>query len=228
MKKYFIFTLLLLMILLCSCQAAATIDIIHASATPNPPKEVITIKNTATPASTSDVPVSTVVNTEVITTPSHAPSDNDFVRILDYISNIHVQLKYATADNFTRQIIYKSNEAYLRYGTVKKLVKVQEELTDLGYSLNVWDAFRPVTAQFKLWEVYPDIKFVANPNKRHSSHSKGSAVVVTLVTLDGADVNMPTAFDAFSSLADRDYSDVENDAGKNAILLEHYNEEARV
>jgi D-alanyl-D-alanine dipeptidase len=90
----------------------------------------------------------------------------------------------------------------------------------MGYSLMIWDAFRPVEAQFRLWAVCPDPNFVANPNTGYSSHSKGSAVDVTLITSDGKEVPMPTAFDAFSSLADRDYTDIGETIANNALLLE--------
>lgn len=48
------------------------------------------------------------------------PADTDFVKITDYIPDIVVDLKYATADNFTGTVIYDFKDAYLRYGTVKK------------------------------------------------------------------------------------------------------------
>lgn len=147
-------------------------------------------------------------------------SDDDFVLMSDYIPNIIVELKYATDDNITGQVIYNFNDAYIRYGTVKKLIAVQEELNELGYGLKVWDAFRPVKAQFALWEAKPDPLYVANPNKGYSSHSKGNTVDVTLVTSDGEEVLMPTGFDDFSPKADRDYNDVSEEAGNNARVLE--------
>lgn len=51
------------------------------------------------------------------------PSDEQFVKVTDYIPTISVDLKYATTDNFTGLIIYTFSEVYLRYGTVKKLSK---------------------------------------------------------------------------------------------------------
>ncbi len=151
---------------------------------------------------------------------SPVPSDTDFVRVLDYIPTAIVDLKYATSDNFTGQVIYSFTDAYLRYGTVRKLMAVQEKLAEQGLCLKILDAFRPVEAQFKLWEAFPDPNYVANPNKGHSSHSKGNAADVTLVYADGSEVNMPTAFDDFSGLADRDYTDADPDAAANALLLE--------
>ena len=152
--------------------------------------------------------------------PVPPPADEDLVNVLDYIPSLFVELKYGTEDNFTGTVIYDFTEARLRYGTVKKLAEVQEELLGLGYSLKIWDAFRPVSAQFKLWEICPDGNFVANPNTGYSSHSKGNTVDLTLVLSDGTEIVMPTGFDDFTALADRDYSDVPAEAAQNALVLE--------
>ena len=147
-------------------------------------------------------------------------SDKTLVRIRDYIPTVLVDLKYATKDNFTGVVIYDFTEPSLRYGTVKKLAKVQEELLASGYSLKIWDAYRPPSAQFKLWEVCPNPVYVANPNKGFSSHSRGNTIDVTLVKADGSAIEMPTGFDDFSKHADRDYSDVSDTAAENAKYLE--------
>ncbi len=152
--------------------------------------------------------------------PAPEPADSDFVKVTDYIPTIQVELAYAGTDNFTGQAIYDFTEAYLRYGTAKKLAAVQEALKAQGLGLLIWDAFRPTAAQFKLWEVCPDPTYVANPETGFSSHSRGNTVDVTLVSLDGTAVEMPTGFDDFSPLADRDYSDVDALPAANAALLE--------
>lgn len=148
------------------------------------------------------------------------PEPSDFVRVADYLPDISADLKYATADNFTGQVIYEFTDAYLRYGTVQKLSNVLEALEEQGYSLLIWDAFRPTAAQFRLWEVCPNPVYVANPERGFSSHSRGNTVDLTLVTLAGEPVEMPTGFDDFSPLADRDYSDVPEPAASHAQLLE--------
>ena len=148
-------------------------------------------------------------------------NDEDFVRVKAYIPDIFVELRYSTEDNFTNQKIYDFSDVWLRYGTVKKLMLVQEELKEQGLSIKIWDGFRPTSAQFKLWEVYPDAKYVANPNNGFSSHSRGNTVDITLVNLDGSELSMPTGFDDFSKLADRDYSDCSEEATNNALLLEN-------
>lgn len=148
------------------------------------------------------------------------PAPEDLVRVEDWIPDIYTDLRYATDNNFTGQAIYDFSDAYLRYGTVQKLAAVQETVAESGCSLLIWDAFRPVSAQFRLWEICPDPAYVANPETGFSSHSRGNTVDVTLVTTDGQPVDMPTDFDDFTTLADRDYSDIEAAAAANARLLE--------
>ena len=146
-------------------------------------------------------------------------SNDDFVRIKEYIPSVEEMLYYATSDNFTGQIIYDFNEAYLRYGTVKKLSAASEELGKQGFGLIIWDGFRPVSAQNKLWEVCPDSNFVSSP-KGYRAHCRGSAVDVTLYDLEtGESVTMPSGFDDFTAAGDRDFTDCTEKQKKNATLL---------
>lgn len=147
--------------------------------------------------------------------------DHDLVRVRELIPEVLVDLRYAGPDNFTGQTIYTFHDAYLRRGTAMKLAAAQSRLRQMGMQLKIWDAFRPVSAQFRLWEVCPNSTYVANPHKGFSSHSRGNAVDVTLADAQGRELPMPTEFDCFSSLANRDYSDVKDPgAARNAKLLE--------
>lgn len=145
---------------------------------------------------------------------------HDFVKVRDYIPDLVVELKYATASNFTGQVVYDFTEVYLRYSTVLKLMEVQAELREQGLRLKIWDAFRPISAQEKLWIAKPDPNFVSNPQTGTNSHSRGHTVDVTLVNAEGRELEMPTGFDEFSSFADRDYSDCTDAAARNAQLLQ--------
>ena len=152
--------------------------------------------------------------------PTAAPAPGDMVRVIDIIPDIYIDLRYASPENFTGRAIYESGEAYLRYSTAKKLASVQETLKTMGYSLCIWDAYRPVAAQRRLWEVCPDPRYVSDPANGLSNHCRGNTVDITLVTLDGGHVEMPSGFDDFSPLADRDYSDVSAAAAERSRLLE--------
>lgn len=203
-----------LLLILTGCgQNPVPPDVTENVVTPGHTIAAETPEITETPLPVSEMPVTPPE-------PTVPPDDGDLVRILDHIPAIYIDLKYATADTFTGEFIYDFTDAYLRYGTVKKLADVQSELEKQGYCLKIWDAYRPVSTQFKLWEVYPDPAYVANPNTGYSSHSRGNTVDVTLVLADGTEVEMPTGFDDFTKLADRDYSDVSESAANNALVLE--------
>lgn len=160
-----------------------------------------------------------VVSSETASTVP-TPDDDDLVLISDYIPDAVIDLKYATTDNFTNQIIYDFKEPSLRYGTVKKLMNVQSELNKKGYTLLVWDAYRPTYAQQKLWDICPDPKYVSDPSKGYTNHCRGNTVDVSILRSDGTSVAMPSDFDEFSKLADKDYSDVSKTAAENSQLLE--------
>lgn len=149
------------------------------------------------------------------------PEEENFVRIADYIPNAKIELAYATQQNFTGKVIYDFTEAYLRYGTVKKLMDVAKELETYGVGLIIWDGFRPVYAQAKLWEMYPDPTYVSHPVTGKRAHCRGNTVDISIYDLQtGQALAMPTAFDDFSALADRDYTDCPSNAAANSRLLE--------
>lgn len=150
----------------------------------------------------------------------YTTDDDEMVLITDYIPSIALDIRYAAENNFTKQRIYSSSDAYLRYGTVKKLLSVQAELNSLGYGLLIWDAYRPPEAQKRLWEICPDPSYVSDPSKGYSGHCRGNTVDLTLIDLNGKVIEMPSEFDEFGAKADRDYSDISDAAAENAILLE--------
>lgn len=177
-------------------------------------------KYTKTSTTESGSETTTVTRSTLDSESPYIPLDDEFVKVTSYIPSIFIDLKYATIDNFTGEKIYNFTDAYLRYGTVKKLMNAQKELNSFGFSIKIWDSYRPLEAQYKLWEVVPNPKYVANPNKGPSGHNLGNCIDITLVNLDGSEIEMPTKFDDFSILADRDYSDVSEIGAANAIFME--------
>lgn len=179
-------------------------------------KEMANIQETAA----QEVTAQEIITQEITT--EKEPEDDEYVLVNKYIPDIYVELMYATDNNFTGVRIYDFTDAYLRYGTVKKLANVQKELKEQGYSLKIWDAYRPFEAQQKLWEVYPDPNYVANPADGMKKHNLGGTVDITMVADDGTVISMPTEFDDFSLKADRDYSDIEDkEAVKNVMILQN-------
>lgn len=176
-------------------------------------KETANIQETAA----QEVTAQKIITQEITT--EKEPEDDEYVLVKKYIPDIYVELRYATENNFTGVKIYDFTEAYLRYGTVKKLAQVQKELKQQGYSLKIWDAYRPFEAQQKLWEVYPDPNYVANPANGMRRHNLGGTVDITMVAADGSIIPMPTEFDDFSLKADRNYSDIDNEEAVNNVMI---------
>lgn len=176
-------------------------------------KETANIQETAA----QEVTAQKIITQEITT--EKEPENDEYVLVKKYIPDIYVELRYATENNFTWVKIYDFTEAYLRYGTVKKLAQVQKELKQQGYSLKIWDAYRPFEAQQKLWEVYPDPNYVANPANGMRRHNLGGTVDITMVAADGSIIPMPSEFDDFSLKADRNYSDIDNEEAVNNVMI---------
>lgn len=148
--------------------------------------------------------------------------DTELVKISDYAPDIMIDLRYATENNFTGKVIYEFKEPYIRCGTMKKLLVIQEELAEQGLGLYIWDAYRPVYAQEALYNATPDDKkgtYVASPEG--GNHSRGNTVDVTLYDLEtGELLEMPSEFDDFSEKAHPDLLDDDTDvARKNVKIL---------
>lgn len=140
------------------------------------------------------------------------------IQITEKSHNLILDLKYATSDNFTGAPIYSKALCYLHPDGLKCLEIALHLAKEAGYSIKIWDAYRPSEAQWKLWEHTPDPNYVAPPQKG-SAHSRGVAVDLTLLDSTGAEVNMGTPFDDFRPLAHHRNTEVTPEIQRNRFLL---------
>lgn len=143
----------------------------------------------------------------------------ELILVKQLIPSVVIDLRYASTDNFLNKKIYTSKVCALRKNTAVKLLKAAESFEAYGYTLKIWDAYRPLSIQFLFWDLVKDNRFVANPNIRPSIHNRGTAVDVTLVDKAGKDLEMPSEFDDFSERAYRDNPDMKPNVRKNLDLL---------
>jgi len=144
----------------------------------------------------------------------------DLVDLTKAVPGIVLDIRYATTNNFTGQKLYPFAGCYLRRSSAEKLRAAQTELNARGYGLKVFDGYRPLSVQRRMWEVYPHPGYVADP-KKGSRHNRGAAVDITLVRFgDGADVPMPTPYDDFTERAHRDFTNLPPEIIANRSLLE--------
>lgn len=125
---------------------------------------------------------------------------NQLIKIHDLIPDAIIQLKYLTNDNFLKEVLYDKPYDLLHVKTAQKLLIASNILKKQNYRLIIWDAYRPIEIQKKLWDIVSDERFVAPP-ERGSKHNFGVAVDVTLADLEGNELEMPSKFDDFSEKA---------------------------
>lgn len=145
-------------------------------------------------------------------------SDQKLIDISVLSPAIKLDIKYATTDNFVKKAVYGRAKAYLREEVAQKLARVQEVLEKQGLGLKVWDAYRPVSVQRLLWDIVPDERYVAHPDKG-SNHNRGAAVDLTIIDGAGNELFMPTGFDDFTERAHYTCMDLEADQIKNRSFL---------
>lgn len=123
-------------------------------------------------------------------------------------STIQVDLRYATANNFTGAPLpgYEAQRALLRREVATALGRVQARLRPGGLGLRIFDAYRPVRATLAMadWAERTGRRELLESGfiGRRSRHNLGVAVDVTLVDLvTGTAVPMGTAFDSSTTAA---------------------------
>jgi D-alanyl-D-alanine dipeptidase len=145
-------------------------------------------------------------------------ADTTFVRLADYSHDFAYDLRYATTNNFLKEKVYECAECYTRAKTARALVAANADFIKAGVKIKFFDCYRPNSVQYKMWKIVPNPQYVANPVKG-SIHNKGGAVDITLVDLDGKELNMGTDFDFFGKRAYHDNLDLPQEILDNRKLL---------
>ncbi len=126
-----------------------------------------------------------------------ATPQNELVNLEKFIPQLVLDIRYATANNFTREKIYSLAKAYARKPVAEALLRAQTEFKKHGVCIKVFDAYRPYSATVTFYEVYRDTTYVASPY-RGSRHNRGCAIDMTLIDLkSGKELSMPTEYDSF-------------------------------
>lgn len=151
--------------------------------------------------------------------------DNAFVNLKNYSNDFVFEMKYATSDNFLKEKVYPCGECFLRVKTVKSLLEANKAFLAKGFKIKLYDCYRPIAIQKKMWQIVPNPTYVANP-KKGSIHNKGGAVDITLVDSLGIELNMGTLFDFFGEEASHNYLNLSEEILVNRkflkeIMLQH-------
>jgi D-alanyl-D-alanine dipeptidase len=151
---------------------------------------------------------------------AQAPAVRELVDLASLDAGFRFDLRYATPNNFVHATLYPVAKAYLQRDAANALVEVQHDLAVQGLGLKIYDAYRPLSVQQRMWNLIGDARYVSNPAINAGRHTRGTAVDLTLVDRDGKELPMPTPFDDFTEKAHRDAPGISADAARNSKLLE--------
>ncbi|UMB86364.1 D-alanyl-D-alanine dipeptidase [Citrobacter portucalensis] len=132
--------------------------------------------------------------------------------------SLHIDLKYATADNITGAPIYREARCLLHTEAVTALAKSISIAQLAGLELVVYDAYRPQQAQAILWNACPDPQYVVDV-AIGSNHSRGTAIDVTLMDDRGHLLDMGAGFDEMHDRSHAWHPSVPPAAQRNRLLL---------
>jgi D-alanyl-D-alanine dipeptidase len=99
-------------------------------------------------------------------------NDTTFVNLKDYSLDFVYDMKYATTDNFLKAKVYDCEACFLRLKTVTALVEVNKKFMKKGFKIKIFDCYRPLDIQKKMWKIVSNPEYVANPAKG-SVHNRG-------------------------------------------------------
>ena len=145
-------------------------------------------------------------------------SDTTFVNLKDYSQDFVYDMKYATSDNFLKAKVYDCAECFLRLKTIKALISANADFIKMGYKIKIFDCYRPLDIQKRMWKIVPNPSYVADPSKG-SIHNRGGAVDITLVDANGKALDMGTSFDFFGIEASHNYQNLSQEIKNNRELL---------
>lgn len=134
--------------------------------------------------------------------------------------DVELSLYYSTPNNLTGKPIYSRASAFLHPEATKVLVRAIEQVRALNLKIVIWDAFRPLEGQQKLWEALPNERYVSSPTKGPRTHCRGVALDVTLRDMgNNALLVMGTDFDHMGIESHLGCTTISQEAQRNRLLL---------
>lgn len=128
------------------------------------------------------------------------------------------EIRYATTNNFLDEQLYDCARCYLHPVVAQALVNAAYYFCDRGYTVKLFDCYRPHSVQKRMWKKLPNRIYVANP-AQGSNHNRGAAVDLTLVDLNGNELDMGSGYDFFGRASHTDNYNFSEEILQNRKLL---------
>lgn len=150
---------------------------------------------------------------------SFSQSNSKLVEVRKDTNLFELDIRYATTSNFTKEVLYDCAKCFLLPEVTEAILNAGYYFCDRGYKIKFFDCYRPLSVQKQMWKKVPNPIYVADPAKG-SVHNRGAAVDLTLVTLEGKEINMGTDYDFFGRAAHTDNFNLPEHVLENRKLLQ--------
>ena len=140
---------------------------------------------------------------------------NDGVDLSEY--DIKISMKLSTSDTSIGEPFYSSNLCLLQYDVIAKFKKAVDQFKKDGYTVVIYDAYRPTSVQQRWFNVVRVHKWVADPSIGMGGvHDRGTAIDMSLIdTKTGVELEMPTPMHTFTDASARSSSKMTDTERKN-------------
>lgn len=127
----------------------------------------------------------------------------ELVDVRLYIPDAEIFQIFATDNNVSGKPLYIRPVPVLQRSMAEKLKEAAEEFAKDGYTIKIYDLYRPYSVQFTLYDIVQNGAYISNPYKGASNHNRGGAIDMTLIGPDGVELEFPTPMHTFDSTANR-------------------------
>ncbi len=129
---------------------------------------------------------------------------SELVDVRLYVPDAVYYLLFAHEDNFLHEKVYERDIPLLQKTTAQKLRKAFDKFKADGFTMKVYDAYRPLRVQKRLYDIVQDSRYIGNPYRYASYHNRGAAVDIALIDdSTGQEVHYPSPMHTFDSSSHR-------------------------
>lgn len=130
-----------------------------------------------------------------------------------------LDIRYATSSNFTEEVLYDCAKCLLLPEVAQAIINANYYFCDRGYKIKFFDCYRPLSIQKIMWKKVPNPIYVADP-KKGSVHNRGASIDLTIVTLEGKELDMGSDYDYFGRASHTDFYELPKTVLENRKLLQ--------
>lgn len=143
----------------------------------------------------------------------------ELVDVRLYIPSAEIFQIFATDNNVTGAPLYIRPVPVLQRSMAEKLRDAAAEFAEDGYTIKIYDLYRPYSVQFILYDIVKNGSYISNPYKGASNHNRAGAIDMTLIGPDGVELEFPTPMHTFNSTANRNCKTWTEEQSKNVDYM---------